>query len=142
MRRTLKTPIRNNKRIKGLIKQNSLRFEDLKNIPTLKNAYYRFANFADTVKHAARDLFHNNWFAVRIQPNQFIPWYGLHCIFNVISGDMTEMHRFKTGVYGLTVKPAQFQKTINCHMIGVKNSFCILDDIWIDNRKKLKIIYN
>ena len=33
-----------------------------------------------------------------------------HCNFNLVSGDMTGTYRFKTGFYGLTDIPAEFQK--------------------------------
>ena len=32
------------------------------------------------------------------------------CNFNIVSGDMTGNYRFKTGIYGLTDMPAEFQK--------------------------------
>ena len=39
-----------------------------------------------------------------------------HCNFNIVSGDMTGTYRFKTGFYGLTDMPAEFQKAIDCTM--------------------------
>ena len=35
---------------------------------------------------------------------------ALHCNFNIVSGDMTGTYCFKTGFYGLTDMPAEFQK--------------------------------
>ena len=35
---------------------------------------------------------------------------ALHCNFIIVSGDMTGTYRFKTGFYGLTDMPAEFQK--------------------------------
>ena len=35
-----------------------------------------------------------------------------HCNFNIVSGDMTGTYRFKTGFYGLTDMPAEFQKLL------------------------------
>ena len=32
-----------------------------------------------------------------------------HYIFNIVSGDITGTYWFKTGFYGLTVMPAEFQ---------------------------------
>ena len=33
-----------------------------------------------------------------------------HCNFNLVSGDLTGAYRRKTGFYGLTDMPAEFQK--------------------------------
>ena len=46
-----------------------------------------------------------------------------HCNFNVVSGDMTGTYRFKTGFYGLTDMPAEFQKAIDCTLAGLDNTF-------------------
>ena len=54
-----------------------------------------------------------------------------HCNFNIISGDMTGTYRFKTGFYGLTDMPAEFQKAMDYALIGLKNTFCFLDNILI-----------
>ena len=50
--------------------------------------------------------------------------------FNIISSDMTGTYRFKTGFYGLTDMPAVFQKAMEYTLIGLKNTFCFLDDIF------------
>ena len=42
---------------------------------------------------------------------------------------MTGTYRFKTGIYSLTDMPAEFQKAMGCTLIGLKNTFCFLDDI-------------
>ena len=52
-----------------------------------------------------------------------------HCNFNLVSGDMTGIYRFKTGFYGLTDMPAEFQKAIGCNLAGLDDTFCFLDDI-------------
>ena len=57
-----------------------------------------------------------------------------HCNFNLVSGDMTGTYRFKTGFYGLTDMPAEFQKAIDCTVAGLNNTFCFLDDILIVSR--------
>ena len=44
---------------------------------------------------------------------------------------MTGTYRFKTGFYGLTDMPAEFQKAMDYTLIGLKNTFCFLDDILI-----------
>ena len=51
-----------------------------------------------------------------------------HCNFNIISGDMSGTYRFQTGFYGLTDMPAVFQKAVNFTLIGLKNTYCFLDD--------------
>ena len=44
---------------------------------------------------------------------------------------MTGTYRFKTGFYGLTDMPAEFQKAVDYTLIGLKNTFYFLDDILI-----------
>ena len=56
------------------------------------------------------------------------------CNFNLVRGDMTGTYRFKTGFYGLTDMPAEFQKAIDCTLAGLNNTFCFLDDILIVSR--------
>ena len=36
-----------------------------------------------------------------------------HCNFNIVSGDMTGTYQFKTGFYGLTDMPSEFQKAMD-----------------------------
>ena len=57
------------------------------------------------------------------------PETAKHCNFNIVSGDMTGTYRFKTGFYGPTDMPAEFQKAMDYTLIGLKNTFCFLDDI-------------
>ena len=47
-----------------------------------------------------------------------------HCKFQIVCGDMTGTYRFKTGFYGLTDMPAEFQKAMDYTLIGLKNTFC------------------
>ena len=61
-----------------------------------------------------------------------------HCNFNLVSGDMTGTYRFKTGFYGLTDMPAEFQKAIDCTLAGLSNTFCFLDDILIVSIGKIE----
>ena len=69
-----------------------------------------------------------------------------HCNLNIVSGDMTGTYCFKTGFYGLTHKPAEFQKAIDCTLAGLDNTFCFLDDILIVSRggieKHLDLVRN
>ena len=57
-----------------------------------------------------------------------------YCNFNLVSGDVTGTYRFKTGLYGLTDMPAEFQKAIGCTLAGLDYTFCFLDDIIIASR--------
>ena len=59
------------------------------------------------------------------------PETAKYCNFKIVSGNMTGTYRFKTGFYGLTGMPAGFQKAIDYTLIGLKNTFCFLDDILI-----------
>ena len=49
-----------------------------------------------------------------------------NCNFNIVSGDMTGTYRFKTGFYGLTDMPCEFQKAIDCTLAGLNNTICFL----------------
>ena len=62
-----------------------------------------------------------------------------HCNFTIISGDMTGTYRFKTGFYGLTDKPAEFQKATDCTLAVLDNTFCFLDDILIVSRSGIEM---
>ena len=44
---------------------------------------------------------------------------------------MAGTYRIKTGFYGLTDMPAKFQKAMHYKLIGLKKTFCFLDDILI-----------
>ena len=57
-----------------------------------------------------------------------------HCNLNLVSGDMTGTYRFKTGIYGQTDMPAEFQKAIDCTLASLNNTFCFLNDILIVSR--------
>ena len=61
-----------------------------------------------------------------------------HCNFNILGGKATGTYRFINGFYGLTDKPATFQKTIDKTLEGCKNYFAFLDDILIATKAKLK----
>ena len=55
----------------------------------------------------------------------------IHCNFNIICGKSTGTYRFKTGFYGLTDMPAEFQKAMDYTPMGLQNTYCFLDDIII-----------
>ena len=61
-----------------------------------------------------------------------------HCNFNIVSGDMTGTYSFKTGFYGLTDMPADFQKAIAFTLADLANTFCFLDNILILNRGRIE----
>ena len=44
---------------------------------------------------------------------------------------MTGTYWFQTGFYRLTDMPAEFQKAMDNTLMGFKNAFCFLDDIFI-----------
>ena len=48
---------------------------------------------------------------------------------------MRGTHRFKTGFYGLTDMPAEFQKTMDYTFIRLQTTFCFLDDILIVSKE-------
>ena len=68
-----------------------------------------------------------------------------HCNFNMVGGDATGTYRLLTGFYGLTDMPAEFQKAIDCTLIGLKNTFAFHDDILIVSRgtkeEHLRLVY-
>ena len=54
-----------------------------------------------------------------------------HCNFSILGGKATGTYRFKTGFYGLTDMPTEFQKAMD-RTLGVSNNeFCFLDDVLI-----------
>ena len=57
-----------------------------------------------------------------------------HCNLNIISGHMTGTYRFQTGFYGLTDMPVEIQKAMDNTLIGLKNTYCFLDNILIVSR--------
>ena len=47
---------------------------------------------------------------------------------------MTGTYRLKTGFYRLKDMLAEFQKAMDYTLIGLKNTFCFLDDILIESK--------
>ena len=66
-----------------------------------------------------------------------------HCNFNIICGDWAGTYRFKTGLFGLTDMPAEFQKAMDYTLVGLTNTYCFLDDIILvsKGRKESHIKY-
>ena len=58
-----------------------------------------------------------------------------HCNFNLICGELTGTYRFKTGFYGLTDMPADFQKAADYTLVGLTNTYCFLDDIILVSKR-------
>ena len=54
-----------------------------------------------------------------------------HCNFNIICGESTAIYRLKTGFYGLTDMPAEFQKSMDHNLIDLQSTYCFLGDIII-----------
>ena len=69
-----------------------------------------------------------------------------HCNFNIICGDASGTCCFKTGFYGLTDMPAEFQKAMDYTLVGLSNTYCFLDDIIVvskgNKETHLKYVYN
>ena len=51
-----------------------------------------------------------------------------HYNFNISRGEATRTYRFKTGFYGSTDMPAEFQKAMDCTLKGLDGVVCYLDD--------------
>ena len=69
-----------------------------------------------------------------------------HCNFSIVCGKSTGTYRFKTGFYGLTYMPKEFQKTMDKTLQNVKRVISFLDDILIVSKgsfeKQNKIVKN
>ena len=63
---------------------------------------------------------------------------SLHCNFNIVCGEQTGTYRFKTGFYGLTDMPKEFQKAMNNALQGLSGVFCFLDDILIVSKGSIR----
>ena len=53
------------------------------------------------------------------------------CNFNIVCGEQTGRYRFKTGFYGLTDMPKEFQKAVDNTLQGLSGVFCFLQDMLI-----------
>ena len=54
-----------------------------------------------------------------------------HCNFNIVSGNMTGTYPFSTVIRGLTDIPAEFRKSMDYYLVGLRKIFCFFDDILI-----------
>ena len=51
---------------------------------------------------------------------------------------MTDTYRFQTRFYGLTDMPVEFQKAMDYTLIGLKNTYCFLDDILVVSKGSME----
>ena len=65
----------------------------------------------------------------------FDPNTANHSNFNIISGEMTGTYRFQTEFYSLTDMRVHFQKAMDYTLIGLKNTYCFLNDISIVSKE-------
>ena len=56
---------------------------------------------------------------------------SFHSKFSSLCGDATGTYRFKTGFYGLTDMPTDFQKVMDCNLQGLEGVICYLYDILV-----------
>ena len=70
-------------------------------------------------------------FEVCIQSVAFVIATSSHCNFHILCGEATGTYRFKTGFYGLTDMPTEFQKAMDCTLEGLEGVICCHDDILI-----------
>ena len=61
-----------------------------------------------------------------------------HCNFNIVCGEQTGTYRFKTGFYGLTYMPKEFQKAMDNTLQGLLGVFCFVDDILIVSKGSIR----
>ena len=54
-----------------------------------------------------------------------------HCNFSILCGAATGSYRFKTGFYGLTDMPTEFQKAMDCILQELEGVIWYLDDILV-----------
>ena len=59
------------------------------------------------------------------------PELAKHCNFAIIGGKASGIYRFKTGFYGLSVMPTEFQRIMEDILINISNVFVFIDDILI-----------
>ena len=61
------------------------------------------------------------------------------CNLSYISGNATGTYQFRTGSYGLTDMPAEFQKAIDLTLTSCMNTYAYLDDILIVTKGSLDL---
>ena len=58
------------------------------------------------------------------------PNTAIHCIFNIMSEEMTRTYKFQTGFYGLTDMPAENQKAMDYTLNGFKKILIVSSTIF------------
>ena len=53
---------------------------------------------------------------------------SIQCNFSLIGGRSTGTYRFKTGFYGLTTMPAEFQRAMDCILAEYPQALAFIDD--------------
>ena len=53
------------------------------------------------------------------------------CNFSLVGGNATGTYQFRTGFYGLTDMPAEFQKAVDLTLTNCTNTYAYLDDILV-----------
>ena len=61
-----------------------------------------------------------------------------HYKLSILCGEATGTYRFKTGFYGLTDMPTEFQKAMDCTLQGLEGFICYLDDILVVTIKQVE----
>ena len=61
-----------------------------------------------------------------------------HCNISIVCGEHTGTYRIKTGFYGLTDMPKDFQKAMDNTFGGIPGVFWFLDDILIISKGDMK----
>ena len=59
------------------------------------------------------------------------PERGRLCNFQIIEGRATGTYAFKTGIYGLTIMPSEFQKIMDTLLHNIPNTIAFFEDILI-----------
>ena len=111
----------------------------------MPNTQHRFIiskDFTNAIKGARDSIFTRLDLQNAFRQLHLHPDMEHHCNFNIVSSNTSATYRFKTGFYGLTDMPVEFQKAIDCNLAGFINTLFFLKDILIVSRRKLKIIHN
>ena len=61
-----------------------------------------------------------------------------HFNFCILRGEATGPYLFKTGFYGLTDMPTEFQKAMDCTLQGLEGVICYLDDILVVTKGRVE----
>ena len=62
---------------------------------------------------------------------QLSPKTSVQCNFSLVGGKSTGMYRFRTGFYGLTTMPAEFQRVMDTILSEFPQEHAFIDDILV-----------